>query len=313
MTRFRPARLAGAAGLVAGVVLPALRAGEADRWLHPPGIFPEGTPAARLTTNEAAGLSGTAAQGRLRVTWPPPAPPANAAVRLRHSTDAPGHWPARHWRTLPMTWRDGAWHADVPVVMLEAPVIYFAETTDGANDTKAQATPMRIFFPAQAGLTRPANLRWAFLEGFEEGHEGWALATGATNALPLETVSPGASGRHALAVAVPPGRASVAVTTTALRGWMLLEHGAAALRLSARTDAGEGRLRVKLLANAGSPEFVLHEGPPAETVGPAWRRVEIPLAAYPRLRVRDVDRLVIEFAGRAGQRLLVDDVELVPP
>lgn len=310
MIRFRPARRAWAAGLLAGVLLPALRAEEADRWLLPPGVFPEGAPAARLTTNQAAGLAGAAAGGRLRVTWPPPAPPTNAAVRLRFSTDAPGRWPARHWRATPMVWREGAWRADVAVITTEVPMIYFAETTE---DGPAQATPMRIFFPAQAGVTRRASLSWAFLEGFEEGHEGWTLATGATSAPPLEIVSPGASGRRALAVTVPPGRASVAVATTVLRGWMLLEHGPAALRFAARTDAVEGRLRVKLLANAGSPEFVLHEGPPAEAVGPAWRRVEVPFAAFPRLRARDVDRLVIEFASRAGQRLLLDDVELVPP
>lgn len=309
MTAFRPARLGRVAAMLAAVSA-ALRADEADQWLEPPGVYPRDAPAAELSTHPAANLSGAALDGRLRVTWPPPAPPTNAAVRLRFSTDAPGHWPARHWRTLPMAWRDGIWTADVPVVTTETPVIYFAEVTEAGGE---RATPMRVFSPGKAGLAASSVPRWTFLEGFEEGLDGWELAMGVTNAPPLRPVSPGASGRRALAVAVPEGRASVAVATTSLRGWMLLEHGPAALRFAARTDAGEGRLRVQLQADAGSTNLVLHDGPPAETVGPAWRRVEVPFAAFPRLRPRDVDRLVIEFAGQDGQRLLLDDVELVPP
>ena len=172
---------------------------------------------------------------------------------------------------------------------------------------------MRVFDPGGAGLAAPSDPRWTFLAGFEDMLEGWELATGARNPPPLEVASPGSSGRGALAVTVPPGRASVAVNTTVLRGWMLLELGpAAALRVAARTDAGPGRLRVWLATQAGSPEFVRHEGPPAWEVGPEWRRFEAPLAAFSRLRPGEVDRVTFEFSGRAGQRLLLDDVELAP-
>ncbi|HMO66718.1 MAG TPA: hypothetical protein PKE47_16110, partial [Verrucomicrobiota bacterium] len=45
-----------------------------DRWLEPPGLFPEGAPAARVAAAEAEGFAGAAVKGRLRVTWHPPAP-----------------------------------------------------------------------------------------------------------------------------------------------------------------------------------------------------------------------------------------------
>lgn len=295
----------------AAFVLAATGAAGADRWLEPPGTFPDGAPATRVTPADAAGFAGAAVDGRLRVRWTAPAPAETAAVHLRFSADPPGHWPSRHWRTVAMTWDGGAWAADVPVLTTAAPLIYFAEVRE--SGAGGWSTPMRLFDPAQTGMTPPPEAGWRFLAGFEDAFEGWELATGARNAPPLERASPGATGRGALAVTVPPGRASVAVNTTVLRGWMLLELGpAAALRLAARTDAGTGRLRVWLATGAGSPEFVRHEGPWTWEVGPAWRRFEAPFGAFRRLRPGEVDRVTFEFAGRAGQRLLLDDVELAP-
>lgn len=301
-----PAAIRRSACCALGLLAAALPAAEApaDLALEPAGRAPA------FLTNAAVlapqGLAATAAGGRLRVTWAARGPATDAAVTLWTSTDAPGHWPSRDWRPVAMTRQGGAWAAELPLRSAVVPVVYFAQAAGGV-------TPMRIFHPARAGVAEPPAAAWTFLEGFEEGHEGWELATGAREAPPLERASPGATGRGALAVTVPPGRASVAVNTTALRGWMLLEAGpGATLRLAARTDAGPGRLRVWLATQAGAPEFVRHEGPGAWEVGPEWRRFEVPLAAFQRLRPGEVDRVTFEFAGRAGQRLLLDDVELVP-
>jgi len=286
-----------------GLLAAALPAAEppADLALGPAGRHPV------FLTNAAAlaagGLAASAAEGRLRAAWTPPAPAAEP-VTLWTSTDAPGHWPSRDWRPVTMTRQGGAWTASLPLRSATVPVVYFAQTAGGV-------TPPRIFHPARAGVAEPPAAAWTFLEGFEEEpFPGWELASAATNAVPLARDAAARSGRWALAVTIPPGRASVAVATTRLRGWMLREHAPAALRLAARAPAGGGELRLALHMHAGTPELAISEAAGAAALGPGWRGIEAPFSAFPRLRAGAVDRLVLEFRGAAGQRLLLDDVEL---
>jgi hypothetical protein len=249
---------------------------------------------------------------RLRVEWNGAtnlvaASTDSAVPRVLVSTDAPGHWPVRDWRSWPMTGRPGAWEARIPLVSAATPVVYFVEAS-GAGVTNASS--MRWFRPRLAGVTEPTLPFTGHLEGFEQGLAGWEWG-GSGDGSPWMTVSSQAwSGRGALRMEVPSGRASATVGTVRVRGWMLAEHAPRQVVVVARTERGAGRIRMALHGDARSPQLAVFPAKSEFEVGTRWRRVEVPLDSFVNLRPSSVDWLTIQFLAESGRAVLLDDLEL---
>ncbi|MGE3311406.1 MAG: hypothetical protein AB7O66_15675 [Limisphaerales bacterium] len=249
----------------------------------------------------------------LRVTWrDQTVAEGGAAVgpvetpRVLASTDAPGHWPSRDWRAWPMTGGKGAWEARIPLESARTPVVYFVEA--GAGSTNVSA--MRWFRPGLAGVTEPTRPFTGHLEGFEQGLGGWEWGGSGDGAMGMTTSSQAWTGRAALRLEVPRGRASATIGTVRLRGWMLVEHAPVNLVMAARTESGVGKLRLALHGGARSDDLAVYPARREFEVGPAWRRIEVPLESFVNLRPSTVDWLTVQFLADGGRAVLLDDVEL---
>ncbi len=229
-----------------------------------------------------------------------------AAPRVLTSTDAPGHWPARDWRAWPMTGRTGDWEARIPLESATTPVVYFVEAGGGATNASA----MRWFRPRLAGVMEATRPFTGHLEGFEQGIAGWEWGGSGDGASWMATSTQAWAGRGALRMEVPVGRASATVGTVRLRGWMLVEQAPVNLVMVARTEKGRGRLRLALHGGARSEGLAVYPARREVEVGPAWRRVEVPIDSFVNLRPSMVDWLTVQFLADAGSAVLLDDVEL---
>jgi hypothetical protein len=266
----------------------------------------------------AAGQTGLVSAAfmdrRLRVEWGGTTHSNSSATatgsqvpRVLVSTDAPGHWLVRDWRSWPMTGRPGAWEARIPLVSASTPVVYFVEAS-GAGTTNASA--MRWFRPRLAGVTEPTLPFTGHLEGFEQGMAGWEWG-GSGDGSPWMTVSKAAwSGLGALRIEVPSGRASATVGTVRVRGWMLAEHAPRQVVVVARTERGTGKIRMALHGDARSPGLSVFPAKSEFEVGTRWRRIEVPLDSFVNLQPSAVDWLTIQFLAEAGRAVLLDDLEL---
>lgn len=233
--------------------------------------------------------------------------PGASAPRVMASTDAPGHWPVRDWRSWAMTGRPGGWEARIPLISASAPVVYFIEAVDAG---KTNASAMRWFRPRAAGVEEPTFPFAGHLEGFEQGMVGWEWG-GSGDGSDWMTVSTEAwSGRGALRIEVPAGRASATVGTVRVRGWMLVEHAPRKVVVVARTEKGTGRLRMAMHGDARSPGLAVFPAKTEIEVGPKWRRVEVPIESFVNLRPAAVDWLTIQFLAESGRAVLLDDLEL---
>lgn len=278
-----------------------------DAWLDGPADFPPGLVAV-VRSQGFEGVAGVVDQGRLRVTWTGADTAEAGVVRWHASTDAPGGWAARDWRVGVMEAREGGWEARVPLESPTVPVVYFLTTESPAA---TNASPMRVFRPSAAGVTEPTYPFSGFLEGFEGGCQGWDAAGQVAGEGAVTLTSQALSGMAALRIEVPAGRGSVTVRTVRLRGWMLWEHPVSAIRVAVRTESGGGRLRAALHSRSHTADVAVHGLPADLEVGPDWQIWEIPLDQFRHLRTRAVDGLSLQFFGKAGAALLVDDVEMV--
>jgi|GEM_PF-645277 len=273
----------------------------------------EGLEGDRFVTAGQTGLVSAAfVERRLRVEWrggtEDGADRTGASVpRVLVSTDAPGHWPVRDWRSWPMTGRPGAWEARIPLVSATTPAVYFVEASE-AGMTNASA--MRWFRPRLAGVTEPTLPFAGHLEGFEQGTVGWEWGGSGDGSSWMMVSTQAWSGRGALRVEVPAGRASATVGTVRVRGWMLSEHAPRQLVVVARTEKGTGRVRMALHGEARSPRLAVFPAKSEFEVGPKWRRIEVPLASFVNLRPSSVDWLTIQFLAESGRAVLLDDLEL---
>ena len=130
----------------------------ADRWLTNAAVFPEDFANVPLSTNHFATLRAEVVADTLQVKCE--AGGGLIDLRLVASADAPGHWPARDWRTRPMKLRGAAWVAELPVDSLDVPQIYFVVARE---KEKLVASPMRLAEPRALGLEQPTRLFWAFV------------------------------------------------------------------------------------------------------------------------------------------------------
>ncbi len=273
----------------------------ADRWLAEAGARPERFAEAVVLTNEFATLRAEVVAGVLQVKCD--GGEALSELKLIVSADAPGHWPARDWRTLAMRRTGPGWLAEIPVDSLDVPQIYFVAALVSG---RAAVSPLRLAHPRGLGMERPSRLFWAFVEGFEQGLEGWRVSGDS-----LRTNALARSGRAALPARVPAGRKSVSVESTRLRGWFVQENGAEGLALWLRTSGGTGRAVFTLAANAFTTKQVTSRCVQTVTVSTNWTKARLTFGSFPKAPLADLDLLAIEFTADAGTELLIDDVHLL--
>lgn len=272
----------------------------ADAWLTNAPAWPAEMIKARLSTNPFITLRAEAIAGRLRVSWESATPFDSARVIV--SADAPGHWPARDWRSITMKRHGTNWQAELPVDSLDVPLIY---SVIASNREETIASPLRIAWPGALGLEQPTRLFWPFVEGFEQGTEGWRAIPGVT----LRTDGAAKHGRAALRIEVPAGERSVTIVTTRLRGWFIAEHRATGLELWLKTRQGKGVAAFELLAHAFTTNQVLARRLAPVAVNSSWTKVELPWASFPKFPLGEMDLLAIELTGAPGTEFLIDDVQ----
>ncbi len=274
-----------------------------DAWITNQVIYP--APAGGITPARApfAELHAEGVAGRLKIVWPTS---ANVdSVTLSFSADDPGHWPARDWRHLPMDRRGNALQAVVPLDSVDVPVAYCVTATSAGS---TNVSPMRLCRPRLLEVTEPSRYFWPFIEGFEQGIEGWQLVTRGGR---LEASPEARNGKAALRVVIPKGGRRAAVGTTRVRGWSIQEHGATGIAFWAAARRGRGEVRVTMRANAHTPDQVAVTQTNTTALGTNWQRVAILFSAFPEFPRESLDWIEFEVTGPASAEVLLDDLHLL--
>ena len=280
----------------------------ADLWFTnqftwPPFVQTQAVAAARFENLHAEGASG-----RLKVFWSPGQLDTNANVTVLASADVPGHWPVRDWRAYETIERGTNWEAKIPVDDIDVPVAYFVSETRGG---KTSFSPLRLTYPRDLGLEGPTRFFWPFIEGFEEGASSWRLAATDTGTMQLSSESK--NGRAALQVSLPPGKHSVTVGTTRVRGWRALHAGVHGLSVWLRTRGGAATVRMTLHENAFGTNQVVSVSPLEGRIAETWQRVDISFDSFPNLTLANVDWFTLEFIADGPREILVDDLQFLGP
>ncbi len=293
-------------GLCLRPTAPAQSRLAADAWVSGVTAYPRG-----FTTNDlGAGFESLRAEHlaeQLKVKWQPGAAAAASPVTLHFSVDAPGHWPARDWRGLPMVQRGAVWEASLPVEELDVPIVYFVSGGEGSR----RLSPMRAVVPRLTGVEKPTRLFWPFLDGFEEGVSGWMLESASADVPPLKPSTQAHDGNAALLVPLPAGQRAVTVGTPRVRGWHYSHQLATGLRLWLRAPGGTGKARFTLHAYAHSPQAVSVGSLIEAVLDDKWQRVELSFSSFPNFPHVSADWFTIEFSGAGAQEFLVDDLRLL--
>lgn len=278
----------------------------ADAWVDGAVLYPRGIITNALRPDAFVALRAEPLAEQLKVRWQPSESRAEPRVVLHFSVDAPGHWPARDWRTLPMTQRGAVWEAAPPVTDLDVPLVYFVSVGDGAP---ALLSPMRVVSPRLAGMEKPSRIFWPFLDGFEEGLAGWELVS--IGGAPLKVSASAHDGNAALSVTLAAGQRSVTVSTARVRGWHYSHQLATGLRVWLRAPGGNGFVRFALHAQSGTTNAVVIGSTVEAPVDDRWRKVDLSFTSFPNFPVVGTDRFSLQFSGEAPAELLVDDVRLL--
>ncbi|MBI5385143.1 MAG: hypothetical protein HZA90_10700 [Verrucomicrobia bacterium] len=280
----------------------------AELWLTNAAQYPAGLLPGLVQTSRFENAHAEFIAGVVKILWTPLPTDSAGVVTLKLSADEPGHWPARDWRSYPMTQRGPNWETLIPVDSFDVPLIYFLQTVS-AKATNVSL--MRLCHPQRLGLERPTRVFWPFLEGFEEGLESWRLLAGGRGSVELRTASEARNGHAALSVVIPPDRFSATVGTTRLRGWRLVERSATGVALWMRTREGTGRARFTLLADAFTTRQTVAPREAEIPVQAAWQKIELPFTSFAKLPLGQVDFLTIELLGEPGREFLLDDLYLL--
>ncbi|MBG86670.1 MAG: hypothetical protein CMO80_07195 [Verrucomicrobiales bacterium] len=224
-------------------------------------------------------------------------------VTLFYSYDAPGHWPSRDWRSKTMRHRESLWDAQIPVSELTVPIVYFAKI----RGSTSVMTAMRVIQPQTAGMRKPSELFWPYLEGFEEPGP-WEIV-GAVGE--VDRVQPGFSGDSALRVSIPKDKRSATISTTRIRAWHFTARNADGIRLRANAPK-RGRLRLTLITNSGTSTQSSMTST-AELKGTDWELVHFPARSFKNRSLAGVDRATIEFVSEGPSEIHLDDLELTGP
>ena len=300
-------------GLVAALLVGALSVHaqskpSADTWVSGTAQFPRGLATNALSRDIFGSLAAEHLVEQLKVRWQPATAPAQPRLTLHFSADAPGHWPARDWRTLPFIQRGAAWEATLPVDDLDVPLVYFV--SDG-SPAPGVLSPMRVVSPRLAGMEKPSRVFWPFLDGFEEGVVGWELSPASAGQPPLKTSPNAHDGKASLSVTLPVGQRSVSVGTARLRGWHYSHQLATGLRVWLRAPGGAGRARFTLHAGYGTTNAVAAVSTIEATLDDQWRKVDLSFSSFANFPAARADWFSIEFSGEGPREFLVDDVRLL--
>ena len=271
-----------------------------------PGVWAGHTPSVdRFET-----LHAEAVAGRLKLIWRPDRLATNAVVVAHASVSELSHWASRDWRPFPMQQRGQFLEAIVPVEDVDVPVAYFLSVVEASA---TNLSPLRAVTPRLAGLEDPSRIFWPVLEGFEEDLESWQLLTTGREGGQMKTDPACRHGQAALAVSLPPGKRSITVATTRVKGWQAVSQKARGVRVWLRTRQGEGRARFTLLANAHSTNQVVVTSRTEARLNDQWQKVDLFFDDFPALALVDVDLFAIEFIGEGPRDFLLDDLELIGP
>jgi len=305
MTVNSPA-LATLVGLLLTVMAQAQSKPAADAWVAGTVRYPIGLATNALNQEAFASLRAEHLAEQLKVRWQPATPATQPRLTLHFSTDAPGHWPARDWRTLPLVQRGAVWEATLPVDDLDVPLVYFVSA---GNPAPALLSPIRVVSPRLAGMEKPSRIFWPFLDGFEEGVAGWTLA--GASVLPLKSSPAAHDGNAALSVMLPAGQRSVTVGTARVRGWHYSHQLATGLRVWLRTPGGNGRARFTLHSHHGTTNAFAVSSTIEAALDDKWRKVDLSFSSFPNFPVVNTDWFSIEFSGEGPREFLVDDLRLL--
>jgi hypothetical protein len=279
-----------------------------DGWIPAAAQASQPASPSQINSNLFATLHAEVLLGKLRILWPGDVLSSSATVVVQASAGELGHWPARDWHSYPMTKRGEEWQTNIPVEDLDVSLVYFAQLVNGVG---TNVSPLRCVTPRAAGLEEPTRLFWPFMEGFEEGIEGWKLLSASEGKESLKADSSSKNGRVALSVGVLPGKRSATVATTRLRGWQLKREQATGVRIWLRAREGKGRARFTIFANAFMPNQIVRAWPKDTQLDERWRKVELLFSELPDLPLGAVDLFAIEFIGDGPRDFLLDDLQLL--
>lgn len=280
----------------------------ADAWVSEAVQFPRGITTNGLNREVFLALRAEHLAEQLKVRWQPASPPAQAKLTLHFSADAPGRWPARDWRSVPLALRGAVWEAALPVDDLDMPLVYFV--SDG-SPAPALLSPMRVVSPRLAGMEKASRVFWPFLDGFEEGATGWELMAPATAVPPLTTTRTAHDGHSALAVTLPTDQRTVGIGTARVRGWHYSHQLAVGVRVWLRAPGGRGRARFTLHSGYGTAGAVAVTSTIEAELDDQWRKVDLSFSSFPGFQPVGLDWFSIEFSGEAPREFLVDDLRLL--
>jgi hypothetical protein len=301
--------VAALAALLAGAPLARAQTKQpADAWVSGAGQYPRGLATNAINGETFRSLAAEHLVEQLKVRWQPSSQPSQPRLTLHFSADAPGHWPARDWRALPLTRRGAVWEAVLPVDDLDVPLVYFV--SDG-SPAPAILSPMRVASPRLAGMERPSRVFWPFLDGFEEGMAGWELSPASAGLPPLKTSPAAHDGNAALSVTLPVGQRAVSVGTARVRGWHYSHQLATGLRVWLRAPGGSGKARFTLHAGYGTANAVAAVSTIEAALDDKWRKVDLSFSSFPNFQAVGTDWFSIELSGEGPREFLVDDVRLL--
>ncbi len=280
----------------------------ADAWVSEAVQFPRGIATNGLNREMFRALAAEHLAEQLKVRWQPTPPPAQPKLTLHFSADAPGHWPARDWRSVPFIQRGAVWEAALPVDDLDVPLVYFV--SDGLP-VPALLSPMRVVSPRLVGMEKASRVFWPFLDGFEDGAAGWELASSATAAGPLKTSPAAHDGKAALSITLPAGERAVSIGTARVRGWHYSHQLASGLRIWLRAPGGNGKARFYLHAGHGTANVLVSASTIEAELDDKWRKVDLSFSSFPNFQPVGTDWFRIEFSGEGPREFLVDDVRLL--
>lgn len=303
------ARFGLVAALFAGALLVRAQTKQpADTWVSGAVQFPRGVATNAINSEAFLSLAAEQLVEQLKVRWQPGTPASQSRLTLHFSADAPGHWPARDWRTLPFTRRGAVWEATLPVDDLDVPLVYFVSDSSPAPTI---LSPMRVVSPRLAGMEKPSRVFWPFLDGFEEGMAGWELSPASAGLPPLK-ISPAAhDGNAALSVTLPAGQRTVSFGTARVRGWHYSHQLATGLRVWLRAPGGAGRARFTLHAGYGTTNAVAAVSTIEAALDDKWRKVDLSFSSFPNFQTVGTDWFSIELSGEGPREFLVDDARLL--
>ena len=294
-------------GMVLGCLAVGLAHGadpisEADAWLTGPIRLPETV----ATAVPDSGLSSVAVRlsgEALAVTWNAEAA-TNGLGFVWFSPAASGSGASRPWFRREASWKGDRFVAEIPVVDLDEPIIYFAamRSTDGQETVSR----VRVCVPRGLNLSKPTAPRRAFLEGFEEEAWNWKnLDERAT----VKRIAAGRASGHALEVGISTGQRSAAVATPLVRGLTALRVSAHGFSVWLRGSAAGINIRVLAMAHAGTDRQISAAFP--GTVAPleTWTRFDFRFDQLEGFPLGALDQIVFEIVGQGPCSVRFDDLE----